>query len=760
MKNENKTKINTIDNMGFKEGTWQNEINVRDFIEQNITAYDGDDTFLVKPTKKTNDLWDQAKELLKKEIKNNGVLNVDTETVSTITSHDAGYLNKEKETIVGFQTDEPLKRSIKPFGGIRIVDAACTEYGYTLSPKIIEIFTKYRKTHNDGVFSAYTPEMKKLRKTGVVTGLPDAYGRGRIIGDYRRLALYGADKLIEEKVREANEVLLGEMSNELIQLREEVSEQIKALQEIKKMAESYGFDVSNPATNAKEAIQWTYFAYLAALKEQDGAAMSMGNVSNFFDIFIEKDLESGKITEDDAQEMIDHFIMKLRLVRHLRPDAYNKLFGGDPTWLTEAIGGISMNGKHKITKTSYRFLHTLYNLGPSPEPNLTVLWSKSLPENFKKFATKVSIDTSSLQYENDDLMRKTFCSDDYGIACCVSHMTTGKDMQFFGARCNLAKALLLALNNGSDELMHLNIVDGIENMNDDEVLDYDKVMSNFRKAMRHVASAYVSTMNVIHYMHDKYYYEKAQLAFMDTHINRSMAFGIAGLSVVADSLSAIKYAKVKPIRDENGFTKDFEVDGDFPKYGNDDDRVDKIAKELVIEFENELRKHHIYRNAEPTLSILTITSNVVYGLKTGATPDGRKSGDAFAPGANPMHGRDTNGALASLNSVAKIPYEYAKDGVSNTFSIIPNALGADKSEQIDNMANILDGYFAQGAHHLNVNVLNRETLIDAMEHPEDHPQLTIRVSGYAVNFVRLTREQQQEVISRTFFDSISKKIDA
>ncbi len=754
------TEENKIQNaMNFTDGIWQTEINVRDFIIKNITPFNGDNSFLAQATAKTNDLWDDAKELLKKEIKNNGVLDIDTETVSTITSHKAGYLNKDKEEIVGFQTDEPLKRGVKPFGGIRIVDAACTEYGYNLSPKIKETFTKYRKTHNDGVFAAYTPEMKNLRKTGVVTGLPDAYGRGRIIGDYRRLALYGADKLIDEKTKENNEVLLGQMTNELIQLREEVTEQIQALKEIKVMAESYGFDVSNPATNAKEAIQWTYFAYLAALKEQDGAAMSMGNVSNFFDIFIEKDLASGKLTEDGAQELVDHFIMKLRLVRHLRPDAYNKLFGGDPTWLTEAIGGMSLSGKHKVTKTSYRFLHTLYNLGPSPEPNLTVLWSEALPENFKKFCTKVSIDTSSLQYENDDLMRKTFCSDDYGIACCVSHMTTGKDMQFFGARCNLAKALLLAMNNGMDELKHIKLVDGIEKMKDDEVLDYDKVIKNFKIATKHLAGAYVNTMNVIHYMHDKYYYEKAQMAFMDSRVKRNMAFGLAGLSVVADSLSAIKHAKVKPVRDENGFTIDFEVEGNFPKYGNDDDQVDNIAKQLVIDFENELRKHHIYRNAEPTLSILTITSNVVYGLKTGATPDGRKSGDAFAPGANPMHGRDTNGAIASLNSVAKIPYEYAKDGVSNTFSIIPNALGADKEEQIDNMTNILDGYFAQGAHHLNVNVLNRETLIDAMEHPEDHPQLTIRVSGYAVNFVRLTRQQQQEVISRTFFDSISKKAE-
>lgn len=744
-------------NTNFIEGTWNDSIDVRDFILKNIKPYDGDDSFLKKPTQRTIELWSEAKELIKQELQNNGVLNIDTENISTITSHKAGYLDKEKEQIVGFQTDKPLKRAIKPFGGIRIVDTACTEYGYSLSPKVKEIFTKYRKTHNDGVFSAYTSEMKKLRKTGIVTGLPDAYGRGRIIGDYRRLALYGTDKLINEKLNDLNNNLLGEMTNELIQLREEVHEQIKALEDIKIMANEYGFDVSKPATNSKEAIQWTYFAYLAALKEQDGAAMSMGNVSNFFDIFIEKDLQEKKINEEEAQELIDHFIMKLRLVRHLRPDAYNKLFAGDPTWLTEAIGGMFMDGRHKITKTSYRFLQTLYNLGASPEPNLTILWSEALPENFKKFCTKVSIDTSSLQYENDNLMRNTFSSDDYGIACCVSHMKTGKDMQFFGARCNLAKALLLSLNNGYDELQHMKIVDDIEDMKNDEVLNYEKVMKNFKIAVEHLAMSYVNTMNVIHYMHDKYYYEKAQMAFMDSKVKRNMAFGIAGLSVVADSLSAIKHAKVKPVRDENGFTKDFTIEGDFPKYGNDDDSVDNIAKQLVIDFETELKKHHIYRNAEPTLSILTITSNVVYGLKTGATPDGRKAGEAFAPGANPMHGRDSNGALASLNSVAKIPYEYAKDGVSNTFSILPNSLGSDKTEQVENLINILDGYFKQNAHHLNVNVLDRETLLDAMENPHNHPQLTIRVSGYAVNFVRLTRQQQQEVLNRTFFDSISKK---
>lgn len=750
MNNDNK--IEKIDNNNFNEGIWQTEINVRNFIINNVKNYDGDDSFLEGPSEDTIYLWDKVKSLLVKEIED-GVLSIDTENVSTITSHGPGFIDKIKEKIFGLQTDEPLKRAVKPFGGIRIVEDACKEYGYQLSPKISEIFSKFRKTHNDGVFDAYTPEMRKLRSTGIITGLPDAYARGRIIGDYRRLALYGVDKLIENKIFVKNNILLGEMSIELIQLREEISEQIKALEEIKTMAKSYGFDVSVPAKNSQEAIQWTYFAYLAALKEQDGAAMSLGNVSNFFDVFIEKDLQENKINEKEAQELIDHFIMKLRLVRHLRPNAYNKLFGGDPTWITEAIGGLFTDGRHKITKTSYRFLQTLYNLGPSPEPNLTILWSDNLPENFKKFCCKVSIDTSSLQYENDDLMRKTFNSDDYGIACCVSHMTTGKTMQFFGARCNLAKALLLSLNSGYDELKHIKIVEGITDLKSSDILKYEDVKKNLKIAIKHLAATYVNTMNVIHYMHDKYYYEKAQMAMMDVHVKRNMAFGLAGLSVVADSLSAIKYAKVKPVRDKDGFTTNFEVIGDYPKFGNDDNRVDDIAKQLVIDFENELRKHHIYRNAEPTLSILTITSNVVYGEKTGATPDGRKKGEAFAPGANPMHGREKSGVLSSLNSVSKIPYEYAKDGISNTFSIIPKALGNDVNEQIENLINILNGYFIQNGHHLNVNVLNKETLIDAMRSPEKYSQLTIRVSGYAVNFVRLSKQQQEEVLLRTFFDS-------
>ena len=738
----------------FKSGNWEKQIDARDFIFNNITPYDGDESFLTSPSQRIKTLWSKALSLIKEEVKKGGVLDVDVETISNITSHKPGYLDKELEQIVGFQTDEPLKRSIKPFGGVKIVETACEEYGYKLSPNVKEIFPKYRKTHNDGVFDVYTKEMRNLRKTGILTGLPDAYARGRIIGDYRRLALYGADRLINEKQREKDEVLLGTMTEDLIQLREEVSEQIRALEDIKQMALAYGFDVSQPAKNAKEAFQWTYFAYLAALKEQDGAAMSMGNVSNFLDIYIEKDMNEGQLTEVQAQELVDEFIMKLRLVRHLRPDAYNKLFAGDPTWLTEVIGGRLLDGRHKITKTSFRFLQTLYNLGASPEPNLTILWDESLTENFKKFCSKVSIDTSSLQYENDSLMKDLFDSDDYGIACCVSHMTLGKDMQFFGARCNLAKALLLAINNGYDEIENIKIVEGIEDLSKDEFLDYEKVIKNFKVAVSYLAKAYVNTMNVIHYMHDKYYYERAQMAFMDTIVKRNMAFGVAGLSVVADSMSAIKFAKVKPIRDENGLTKDFEIVGDFPKYGNDNDQVDEIAQQLVVDFDAELKKQYIYRKANPTLSVLTITSNVVYGLSTGATPDGRKMGEPFAPGANPMHGRDTNGALACLNSVAKISYKNARDGVSNTFSVVPKALGATEDEQKDNLVNILDGYFSQGAHHLNVNVLNRETLLDAMENPENHPQLTIRVSGYAVNFIRLTKQQQQEVLSRTFFETM------
>lgn len=734
----------------FQPNIWQDEISVRDFISTNITPYDGDASFLTKPTKATLSLWNTCKKLLKKEQEKNGVLDIDTSTISTIISHKPGYISKKLEKIVGLQTDAPLKRAIKPFGGWRVVQEACAQNGYTLDPKVVEIFTKYRKSHNDGVFDAYTQEMRVLRKSGIVTGLPDNYARGRIIGDYRRLALYGADRLIEAKKADLKQ-LTGPMTNELIQLREEVSEQIKALEMLKEMANSYGFDVSKPAENAQEAIQWTYFAYLGATKEQDGAAMSLGNVSSFFDIFIQRDLENKLLTEEEAQELVDHFVMKLRLIRHLRMDEYNHLFAGDPTWVTESIGGLFKDGRHKITKTSFRFLQTLYNLGPAPEPNLTILWSEKLPEGFKNFASQVSIDTSSLQYENDDLMTSAGNCDDYSIACCVSMMETGKEMQFFGARCNLAKTLLLALNEGRDEITNMEIVPGIEPLPEGK-LDYSEVRRRFDKTMAYVAGSYVQTMNVIHYMHDKYYYEKEQLAFMDTQIKRNMAFGIAGLSVTADSLSAIRFAEVTPVRNDLGLTTDFTVTGEYPRYGNDDDQVDSIAKELVHDFNQELGKHHIYRNATPTLSVLTITSNVVYGKKTGATPDGRKQGDAFAPGANPMHGRDNSGAIASLNSVAKLDYLDARDGISNTFSIVPKSLGSSVQDRVNNLSALLDGYFAKDAHHLNVNVLNRETLLKAMDHPEEYSQLTIRVSGYAVNFVRLSREHQLEVIARTFHD--------
>lgn len=736
----------------FKENRWQTEINVRDFIYTNITAYDGDESFLVGPSKKTTQLWQEVKKLLAKEIKKGGVLDIDTKTISTITSHNPGYVDQQLESIVGFQTDEPLKRAIKPFGGWRVVKKACEENGYELDPSVVEICSQYRKTHNDGVFDVYTSDMRKLRKSGLITGLPDNYARGRIIGDYRRLALYGLDRLIEAKQQDLTK-LTGVMTDDLIKLREEISEQIKALIMIGEMAQQYGFDVSQPATNAKEAIQWTYFAYLAAVKEQDGAAMSLGNVSNFFDVYIERDLAEGSLTEEEAQELVDHFVMKLRLVRHLRMDEYNQLFAGDPTWVTEVIGGIWQNGQHKITKTSFRFLQTLYNLGPAPEPNLTILWSDKLPQGFKDFAAKVSIDTSSLQYENDQLMSEAGNCDDYSIACCVSMMETGKEMQFFGARCNIAKTLLMALNEGRDEISGMEIVPGIEPMSAGP-LDFTEVSRRFAKTMSYIAEQYVNTMNVIHYMHDKYYYERAQLAFMDSEIKRNMAFGMAGLSVAADSLSAIKYAKVTAERDENGLTTGFKIEGDFPKFGNDNDDVDQFAQQLVHDFNHELSQHHIYRNATPTLSILTITSNVVYGKKTGATPDGRLKGEAFAPGANPMHGRDTSGAIASLNSVAKLDYADARDGISNTFSIVPKSLGSAKSEQIQNLTGMLDGYFNKHAHHLNVNVLNRDTLLDAMEHPEDHPQLTIRVSGYAVNFIRLSKDQQREVIARTFHETM------
>ena len=730
-------------------------IDVRTFVYDNITPYEGDASFLAGPTERTTQLWEEVKKCLKEERDGNGLRSADPETISTITSHKPGYIKQELETIVGLQTDEPLKRAIKPFGGVRVVENALKERGIELSARVKDIF-HYAKNHNDAVFSAYDAESRLYRSKHIVTGLPDNYARGRVIGDYRRLALYGTDTLIKEKKADF-EAISGEMTDAKVRLREEVSMQIQALKEIAEMAQSYGFDVTRPAETAQEAIQWVYFAYLAAVKEQDGAAMSLGNVSSFLDIYIEKDLQAGKITEAEAQEMIDHFVMKLRLVRHLRPGAYDEIFGGDPTWVTESIGGMFHDGKTKVTKTSFRFLQTLYNLGPSPEPNLTVLWSDHLPEGFKKFCAQVSIDTSSIQYENDDLMRPVRGSDDYGIACCVSYQEIGKRIQHFGARCNLGKTLLLAINGGKEEdegvqVMDASLFGAVEN--EDGTLNYDKVLENFKKAMANVARVYAKTMYVIHYMHDKYYYEKAQMAFMDTNYGVDIAYGIAGISIVADSLSAIKYAKVKALRDEQGVAKDFQTEGEFPMYGNDDDRVDLIAKEIQAFFMDELLKHRAYKDATPTLSLLTITSNVMYGKNTGATPDGRKAGEPFAPGANPMHGRDHSGAIASLNSVAKLDYKKSQDGISNTFSIVPMSLGATTEEQNENLVGMMNGYFKKGAHHLNVNVLKRETLMDAYEHPENYPQLTIRVSGYAVNFVRLSKAHQLEVIERTFHQSM------
>ncbi|HAT4365360.1 TPA: formate C-acetyltransferase [Clostridium perfringens] len=738
---------------GFKEGVWQNGIDVRNFIQKNYTAYEGDKSFLEGTTERTDAVLEKAQKLIIEEIEK-GIIDVATDRVSGIDNYEPGYLDKDNEVIVGFQTDAPLKRIVNPFGGMRMVESSLKEYGYELDSSIREHFNTYRKTHNQGVFDAYSAETRAARSAGLLTGLPDAYGRGRIIGDYRRIALYGIDYLIEEKKKDyANISFESEGSvEEYIQLRENVSEQIRALEAIKSMAARYGFDISKPAANAKEAVQFLYFGYLAAVKENNGAAMSLGRTSTFLDIFIERDLKAGTLTELEAQELIDQFIIKLRLVRHLRTPEYNDLFAGDPTWVTEGIGGMGVNGKPLVTKNSFRYLQTLINLGPAPEPNMTVLWSDRLPEGFKKFCAEVSIKTDSIQYENDELMRPIY-GDDYSIACCVSAMQIGKQMQFFGARTNLAKALLYTINGGIDEKSGKVVIKGLEPITD-EVLDYDKLRANYDKVLEYVAKLYVDTMNVIHYMHDKYAYEAGQMALHDTHVGRLMAFGIAGLSVVADSLSAVKFAKVKPIR-ENGIAVDFEIEGDFPKYGNDDDRVDDLAVEIVRKFSSELKKHPLYRGAKHTLSILTITSNVVYGKKTGSTPDGRKAGEAFAPGANPMHGRDNSGALASLNSVAKIPYcEVCEDGVSNTFSIVPDALGKEEDSRIDNLVAIMDGYFKQGAHHLNVNVFNRETFLDAMEHPEKYPTLTIRVSGYAVNFNRLTRNQQLEVISRTFHDSL------
>ena len=736
---------------GFKNGVWQNEINVRDFIQCNYKEYTGDSGFLAGATKRTDDLMTEVQKLFVLERMHGGVLDIDTNTVSSLTNYAPGYIDKDKELIVGLQTDSPLKRGVNPFGGIRMARQACEAYGFKLGDNVEDEF-RYRTTHNDGVFRVYTEEMRKARHCHVITGLPDAYGRGRIIGDYRRVALYGIDRLIEEKQKDKAELEKNVFDAQNIRLTEEVFKQISFLKMMKEMAAMYGFDISEPAANTKEAIQWTYFAYLAAIKEQNGAAMSLGRVSTFFDIYIERDMQNGTLTETDAQELIDDFVMKLRLARHLRTPEYNELFGGDPMWITEAVGGMGKDGRTLVTKSSFRILNTLYTLGPSPEPNLTILWSPLLPENFKKFCAKVSADTDSIQYENDDIMRPHH-GDDYAIACCVSAMEIGKQMQFFGARCNLAKLLLIAINGGYDTTSGINIGPQLPVM-DAKTLDFDAVMERYSTYISWLSNLYVNTMNVIHYMHDKYAYEKSQMALHDTDVERLMAFGIAGLSVVADSLSAIKYANVHPITDENGYIVNFETEGAFPKFGNDDDRVDLIAKDITHQVITELRKTPTYRDAVHTLSVLTITSNVMYGKHTGATPDGREASAPFAPGANPMHNREENGALASLNSVAKISYEDCRDGISNTFSITPEALGKTDEERIDNLVAILDGYFKKKAHHINVNVLNRETLIDAYENPENYPNLTIRVSGYAVNFNKLSREQQREVISRTFHESI------
>ncbi|WP_342551819.1 formate C-acetyltransferase [Paenibacillus sp. FSL R7-0652] len=736
----------------FTKGTWTKTVDVNDFLGHNLSPYYGDESFLAGATQNTKELWDIVSDLTKKERDNGGVLDVDVNTPSTITSHQPGYLDQSKEQIVGVQTDAPFKRSIQPFGGIRMMIDACEAYGFEMPQGVIDIFTNIRKTHNQGVFDAYTAEMRAARKAGIITGLPDAYGRGRIIGDYRRVALYGVDFLIRNKKGELNALEVDVIDEDVIRLREELSEQIRALQELKQLGEMHGFDISLPATTAKEAFQWLYFGYLAAIKEQNGAAMSLGRVSSFLDIYIERDLQEGILTEEQAQELVDHFVMKLRIVKFLRTPDYNELFSGDPTWVTESIGGMSMNGETRVTKNSFRFLHTLHNLGPAPEPNLTVLWSTKLPEAFKDYCSKVSIETSSIQYENDDLMRPIY-GDDYGIACCVSAMKIGKQMQFFGARANLAKALLYAINGGRDEKSGAQVGPEYPAITS-EVLDYNEVMKRFKPMMEWLAKLYMNTLNVIHYMHDKYSYERIEMALHDRDILRTMACGIAGLSVAADSLSAIKYAKVKPIRNEQGIAVDFEIEGEFPCYGNNDDSVDSIAVELVESFMGMIRKHKAYRNAMPTQSVLTITSNVVYGKKTGTTPDGRKAGEPFAPGANPMHGRDKKGALASLGSVAKLPYEHSLDGISNTFSIVPKALGKEDAVRKSNLTAMMDGYFGQNAHHLNVNVFDRQQLIDAMDHPEQYPQLTIRVSGYAVNFIKLTREQQLDVINRTFHGSM------
>ena len=737
---------------GFnKQGEWTKEIDVRGFIQANYTPYDGDESFLANVTEKSAKLWDKIQDLYKVE-REKGVLDVDTKTPSGINRYEAGYVDKDLETIVGLQTDSPLKRAIMPNGGIRIVEKSCESYGYKVDQEVEYIYHELRKTHNDGVFAVYTPDIRRARSSHLLTGLPDGYGRGRIIGDYRRVALYGVDKLIEEKQDELNILDTDEFTEEVIRDREEIHDQIEALNQLKLMAEKYGFDISNPAKNAHEAFQWTYFAYLGAIKDQNGAAMSLGRVSTFLDIYVERDLKNGTINEEFAQELMDQFVLKLRMVRFLRAPEYNALFSGDPVWVTESIGGMGIDGRTLVTKNSFRLLHTLEDLGPAPEPNITVLWSKNLPEGFKKYCAKISIATSSIQYENDDLMRITL-GDDYGIACCVSAMKIGKQMQFFGARANLAKTLLYAINGGKDEMSGKQIAPKFEPITS-EYLNYDEVIEKFDQMMEYVAKIYIKALNAIHYMHDKYSYEALEMALHDRKIRRTMACGIAGFSVAVDSLSAIKYAKVKVIRNEAGLAVDYEVEGDFPKFGNDDDRVDEIAVNLVKIFMKKLEKHQIYRNADPTLSILTITSNVVYGKNTGSTPDGRKAGVAFAPGANPMHGRDESGALASMNSIAKLPYEYSEDGISYTFAITPSTLGHSEEERINNLTSMLDGYFMQTGHHINVNVFDRSLLIDAMNHPENYPNLTIRVSGYAVNFVKLTREQQEEVIARTIQEKI------
>ena len=737
----------------FKPGDWQREINVRDFIQRNYTPYEGDSSFLKGTTEKTKKLWNEVLELYKKEHEaEGGVLDIDTKTISTISSHEAGYIDKDLEEIVGLQTDKPLKRAIMPYGGIKIVEKSCEAYGRKVDPEVDYIFNNIRKTHNDGVFSVYTPDIRAARSSHLITGLPDGYGRGRIIGDYRRVALYGVDALIEEKQQELDILNVDDFTENVIREREEIFEQIKALKELKVMAQKYGFDISKPAKNAKEAVQWLYFGYLGAVKDQNGAAMSIGRTSTFLDIYFERDMKNGTLTEEQVQEIMDHFVMKLRLVRFLRTPEYNELFSGDPVWVTESIGGMGIDGRTLVTKNSFRILHTLENLGPAPEPNLTVLWSTRLPEGFKKYTADLSIKTSSIQYENDDVMRVTL-GDDYGIACCVSPMKIGKQMQFFGARANLAKTLLYAINGGRDEMTGKQVTPRFEPITT-EYLNYDEVIFKFDQMMDYVAKIYIKALNAIHYMHDKYSYEAIEMALHDKDIIRTMACGIAGLSVVADSLSAIKYAKVKVIRNEDGLAVDYKIEGDYPKFGNDDERVDKIAEKIAGKFLNKLKRYPTYRGAKHTLSILTITSNVVYGKATGNTPDGRKAGEPFGPGANPLHGRDTNGALAVMNSIAKLPFEDAEDGISYTFSITPGTLGQDEETKINNLVNMLDGFFAQTGHHINVNVFDRALLEDAMEHPEKYPQLTIRVSGYAVHFTKLTREQQLDVINRTIHEKI------